>query len=177
MTDAERVEAELQILGLDVTRHVVDFHADLLDCLAVTRSRDLLGCRTRATVLVAGTVIMNQTPPVRSGRRVIFTTLDDATGPIDIAFFDDVQHACATTVLTADMLLVRGITRRTGPRGISIRATACWDLDEVQRVWRDEGLAGVHTLLEGDRSDDRNTHRGVAHNGAVRHPYLLPGSR
>jgi len=176
MTDAERVEAELQILGLDVTRHIVDFHAELLDRLAVTRSRDLLGCRTRATVLVAGTVIMNQTPPVRSGRRVIFTTLDDATGPVDIAFFDDVQHAYATTVLTADMLLVRGITRRTGPRGISIRATACWDLDEVQSAWRDGGLAGVRALIGDDRDDDRSDHRGVAHNGAVRHPYLLPGS-
>ncbi len=168
MTDAERVDAELQILGLDVTRHVVDFHADLLDRLAVTRSRDLLRCRTRATVFVAGVVIVNQTPPVRSGRRVIFTTLDDATGPIDVAFFDDVQHACATTVFTADMLLVRGITRRTGPRGISIRATACWDLEEVQRVWRDHGLADVRAMLGAGRD--------VAHNGAVRHPYLLPGS-
>ena len=42
MTGAERVRAELEILGLDASRHVVDFYAPFLDALGVTRARDLL---------------------------------------------------------------------------------------------------------------------------------------
>jgi error-prone DNA polymerase len=36
------------------------------------------------------------------------------------------------------LLLVRGQTRRTGERGISIRATAVWDLRLAYEKWRAE---------------------------------------
>lgn len=177
MTDAERVRAEMEVLGLDVTCHVMDFYAELLDALGVTRSRDLLSCRSRAHVLVAGTVILTQMPPVRSGQRVIFTTLDDATGPVDVAFFGDVQHLHASTVFSARTLLVRGVTRRTGPRGLSIRATACWDLADLHRVWRETGLAAVHEVLrEADPVPHNEQVEDPGERRPVRHPYALPGA-
>ena len=39
--------------------------------------------------------------------------------------------------------MVRGLTRRTGPRGISIRATGCWDLGVVHEIWQAGGRAAV----------------------------------
>src|SRR5207253_5813839 len=54
MTGAERVRAELEVLGLDASRHVLEFYVPLLDALGVTRSRDLLRRRSRAELLVAG---------------------------------------------------------------------------------------------------------------------------
>ena len=42
LTGPERVRAELDILGLDASAHVVEFYAPMLDALGVTRSRDLL---------------------------------------------------------------------------------------------------------------------------------------
>ena len=39
MNASERVRAELEILGLDASRHVVDFYDPFLDALGVTRSR------------------------------------------------------------------------------------------------------------------------------------------
>jgi error-prone DNA polymerase len=83
MTGAKRVRAELEVLGLDVSRHVVDFYTPLLDALGVTRSAELLKQRTRSTLLIGGVKVATQTPPIRSGRRVVFITLDDATGPVD----------------------------------------------------------------------------------------------
>ena len=74
----------------------------------------------------AGIKVATQTPPVRSGRRVIFLTVDDGTGPADATFFEDVQGPYADTVFHAWMLLVRGVVRRTGPRGVSIRATGAF---------------------------------------------------
>jgi error-prone DNA polymerase len=34
MTEVEAVEAELSILGMDVSRHVIGFHDELLDASA-----------------------------------------------------------------------------------------------------------------------------------------------
>ena len=128
MTGPERVRAELDVLGLDVSAHVVEFYAPLLRALGVTRSRDLLGARSRSEVWVAGVKVATQTPPVRSGRRVVFLTLDDSTGPADCTFFEDVQGPYADVVFHSWLLLVRGVLRRTGDRGVSIRATGAWEL-------------------------------------------------
>jgi error-prone DNA polymerase len=150
MTDAERVRAELEVLGLDASRHVVSFYDPMLAALGVVRSRDLLTRRNQAEVLVAGVKVATQTPPVRSGRRVVFLTLDDATGPVDATFFEDVQGQYAATVFGSWLLLVRGVLRRTGPRGISLRATGAWELGAVLETWRDGGLPAVADLLGAD---------------------------
>ncbi|MFN8158049.1 MAG: DNA polymerase III subunit alpha [Candidatus Nanopelagicales bacterium] len=150
MTDAERVRAELEVLGLDASRHVVDFYLPMLDALGVTPSRDLLARRNQSEVLVAGVKVATQTPPVRSGRRVVFLTLDDSTGPVDATFFEDVQGPYAATVFGSWLLLVRGVIRRTGPRGISIRATGAWELGVVHDLWRRGGVEAVRALLSAD---------------------------
>jgi error-prone DNA polymerase len=153
MTAGERVQAELEVLGMDVSRHVVDFHSPMLEQLRIAgmrlvSSRELLRQRSRSEIFVAGVKVAVQTPPVRSGRRVIFLTLDDSTGPVDAAFFDDAQGPFASTVFSSWLLLVRGVLRRTGPRGVSIRATGCWDLGEVRQVWQCGGSEGVRELID-----------------------------
>jgi error-prone DNA polymerase len=147
MTDSDRVRAELDVLGLDASKHVVDFHAAFLDRLGTTRSRDLLSARSRSELLVAGVKVATQTPPIRSGRRVIFLTLDDATGPVDATFFEDVQGPYAATVFGSWLLVVRGELRRTGRRGVSLRATGAWDLGALHDLWQAEGMDAVHREL------------------------------
>lgn len=152
MTGAERLEAELEIVGMDVSEHVLDSYAEFLDDLSVVRSRHLLEQRPRTEILVAGVKVATQTPPVRSGRRVIFLTVDDSTGPVDAAFFSDVQAACASTVFNSWVLLVRGVLRRTGRRGVSLRATGAWSLPELHALWQSaptsaEGIRAVHEAM------------------------------
>jgi len=142
LTGPEQVRAELEILGLDASAHVVDFYAPMLDALGVVRARDLLDVRSRSEVWVAGVKVATQTPPVRSGRRVVFLTLDDGTGPADATFFEDVQGPYAATVFHSWMLLVRGIVRRTGRRGLSIRATGAWELSRLWEAWSAAGGNG-----------------------------------
>jgi error-prone DNA polymerase len=148
MTDADRVRAELDILGLDASKHVIDFHAEFLDRLGITRSTGLLSARSRSELLVAGVKVATQTPPIRSGRRVIFLTLDDATGPVDATFFEDVQGPYAATVFGSWLLVVRGELRRTGRRGVSLRATGAWDLGALSDLWRTEGMDAVHDEID-----------------------------
>jgi error-prone DNA polymerase len=179
MTSAERVGAELEVLGLDVSHHVLDFHAPMLEALAAAglryvRSADLLRQRSRSEVLVAGVKVATQTPPVRSGRRVVFLTLDDTTGPVDATFFDDAQGPYAGTVFGSWLLLVRGEVRRTGPRGVSLRATGCWELGAVRRAWLADGVPGVAALLaqEPDASMPPSRRRVLVHASGFRQsPY------
>ncbi len=147
MNDSERVRAELEILGLDASRHVVSFYDGFLDAIGVTRSADLLRTRSTSELLVAGVKVATQTPPIRSGRRVVFLTLDDATGPVDATFFEDVQGPYAATVFHSWLLVVRGVVRRTGRRGVSLRATGCWELPVLHEAWRRGGPAAVRELM------------------------------
>ncbi len=148
MSSAERVRAELDVLGLDVSSHVMDAYAPFLAELGTTRARDLLGCRSRQEVLVAGVKVATQTPPIRSGRRVIFVTLDDATGPLDATFFEDAQVGCATTVFHSWLLVVHGSVRRTGPRGVSMQAHGAWELPVLHQAWLGGGLEAVWTFMQ-----------------------------
>ncbi len=175
MTGADRVRAELEVLGLDVSRHVLDFYAPLLSALGVTRSREVLSRRNQADLLVAGVKVATQTPPVRSGRRVVFLTLDDATGPVDATFFEDVQGPYAATVFHSWLLVVRGVLRRTGPRGVSLRATGAWELPVLWDAWVDGGLDAVHDILSGaDQVDSQDVLTGAAASRSTRPVMVRP---
>ncbi len=159
-TDEERMRAELEILGLDVSRHAIESYSQFLDDLGVTRSRDLLTKRSRSQLLVAGVKVATQTPPIRSGRRVIFLTLDDATGPVDATFFEDAQGTYAATVFSCWLLVVRGELRRTGHRGVSVRATGAWSLPDLFELFHRAG--GGQAGIEAVRAEMRIVPAGFA---------------
>jgi error-prone DNA polymerase len=173
MTAEERMRAELEILGLDASRHVVDTYADFLDAVGAVRSQDLLRQRSRSEILVAGVKVATQTPPVRSGRRVVFLTLDDGTGPVDATFFEDAQGPYAATVFSSWMLVVRGEVRRTGHRGVSLRATGAWPLADLFVLWEREGIEAVRAhLAERPELEEVVHHRVLVHSsGFQMSPY------
>ncbi|MGW7345473.1 DNA polymerase III subunit alpha [Streptomyces sp. NPDC054854] len=147
LTDAERLSAELGILGMDASRHLMGDHHAFLAELGVTPARRLRDTDHGRTVLVAGAKAATQTPPIRSGRRVIFTTLDDGTGLVDLAFFDDSQEACAHTVFHSFLLLVRGVVQRRGPQSLSVVGAAAWDLAALAELRGRGGLEAVTARL------------------------------
>ena len=151
LSDAERLSAELGVLSMDVSRHLMgDHHAFLTELGAVSAKR-LREARHGQTVLVAGAKAATQTPPIRSGKRVIFTTLDDGTGLVDLAFFDDSHAACAHTVFHSWLLLVRGVVQRRGPQSLSVVGAAAWNLAELVELRRTGGLDAVAARLAEDR--------------------------
>ncbi|MBC3763921.1 DNA polymerase III subunit alpha [Quadrisphaera oryzae] len=149
MTAAEQVRTELEVLGLDASHHVVSAYGPMLDALGVVRSSALRDQHARSDLLVAGVKVATQTPPIRSGRRVVFLTLDDSTGPVDATFFEDAQGPYASTVFGSWLLVVRGELRRTGPRGVSLRATGAWAMPALWRVWSEHGVDGVRRVMAG----------------------------
>ncbi|MEV7720559.1 DNA polymerase III subunit alpha [Streptomyces sp. NPDC088184] len=147
MSSSEQLAAELDVLGMDISHHLLDEHRSLLAEIGATPAADLPGLRHGATVLVAGVKVATQTPPLRSGKRVIFATLDDPTGLSDLAFFEDSHARCAHTVFHSSLLLVRGTLARRPPRAFSITGTAAWDLAELIGLYREGGPAAVADRL------------------------------
>ncbi|MEU7157163.1 DNA polymerase III subunit alpha [Streptomyces chrestomyceticus] len=147
LTDVEKLSAELGVLGMDTTRHLMSDHREFLAELGAVPAKRLREVEHGETVLVAGAKAATQTPPIRSGRRVIFTTLDDSTGLVDCAFFDDSHEACAHTVFHSWLLLVRGTVQRRGPRSFSVVGAAVWNLAELAELRREGGLEAVTARL------------------------------
>ncbi|ASE10597.1 DNA polymerase III subunit alpha [Kocuria rhizophila] len=141
LTPQERVRAEMETMDIEVSAHLMDSHAELVRAYRATRAQDLLGLRSGSEVVVAGVRVSTMTPPMRSGRRVVFISLDDGSGAVDCTFFDEAQAASGEVLFAPTLLLVHGHTRRTGPRGIGIQAVRAWDLS------RPETLPDPRTLL------------------------------
>ncbi|WP_030414070.1 DNA polymerase III subunit alpha [Streptomyces sp. NRRL S-1448] len=175
LSDVERLSAELGVLGMDASRHLMADHREFLTELGALPARLLRNARNGETVLVAGAKAATQTPPVRSGRRVIFTTLDDSTGLVDCAFFDDSHEACAHTVFHSWLLLVRGTVQRRGPRSLSVVGSAAWNLAELAELRREGGLEAVAARLAAEPDRPTAGQGAAAGPGSGEEPGAGPG--
>ncbi|MEN8651677.1 DNA polymerase III subunit alpha [Streptomyces sp. 21So2-11] len=185
MTSREVLAAELSVLSIDVTAHLMDHHHRLLREIGATDAAHLKQLHPGQQVLVAGVRASTQTPPIPSGKRVIFVTLEDGSGLVDIAFFENSHPACAHTIFHSGLLLVRGTVEARGPRR-TVVGTHVWDLGELSATRRDHGPQAALALL-GDvapaptpahGAPARTLTNGTA--GARLHPYAdlqPPGSR
>ncbi|MEU7340375.1 DNA polymerase III subunit alpha [Streptomyces sp. NPDC007074] len=177
MTSRDRLDAELETLQIDVTHHLMDHHHRLLNELGATDARQLRTMAPGQKVLVAGVRASTQTPPIPSGKRVIFVTLEDGAGLIDLAFFEDSHEQVAHTVFHSGLLLVRGTVEARGPRRTVVGETA-WNLEEVAAARRDHGPQAALDILgrtnpsptpAGQAAPQRTLADGTA--GARLHPY------
>ncbi|MDC0773888.1 DNA polymerase III subunit alpha [Streptomyces sp. HD] len=146
MTSREQLGAELETLSIDVTQHLMEHHHRLLRELGATDAAHLRSMIPGQKVLVAGVRASTQTPPIPSGKRVIFCTLEDGSGLVDIAFFEDSHERVAHTVFHCGMLLVRGTVEARGPRRTVVGEMA-WDLDKIAAARRDHGPQAALDLL------------------------------
>lgn len=127
-TETDLVATEMKLTKIDISHHVMSAHYDHLQQAGVTFAEDLLSQRAGTWVRVAGIRVATQTPPMASGRRVVFISLDDGTGLVDISLFDEAQAANGEALFTTTMLMAEGKVRRTGPRAVTVQATKVWDM-------------------------------------------------
>ena len=135
LTAQEQIQNEISVLGMELSAHLLNSYGEFLNAIGAVKSSDVIRQRSGASLLIAGVKSALQTPPVRSGRRVMFLTIDDGYGCNDVTFFEDVQQSYAQLLRTSNLFLIRGQLRRTGPRGVSIRATQAWELSSAYNLW------------------------------------------
>lgn len=123
-----QVDLELEELGIAIDTHQMTRFYALFRELGVTPARDLLTLPSGTDVMVAGVRRATNTPPMRNGRRTVFVSLDDGTGLSNLVFFSDAQERIKNKIFRTNYLLVRGTTRRSGAKGISVTGHMAWDL-------------------------------------------------
>jgi len=140
---AARVREELRTTGVDLSAHVVSFYAPLLAGLGVVDAAALRELPTGARVRVAGVRAALQSPPQRSGDRVLFLTLDDRTGQVQVTFFTRALPDCAWVVRSTELVVCEGVVGRRGRRGATLVGRRAWDLTRLWRAWQDGTLASA----------------------------------
>jgi error-prone DNA polymerase len=178
----EETEAELEVGGIDARRHVMDHYRVLQAELGCISAQDLKRVRNDSIVWVAGVKVASQTPAIRSGQRIIFITLDDLTGPIDVTVFERAQARAARTVFHSWALLIKGILRKrggasrvqrtvSGDVGVTVVVEEAFDLAELSA-----DRAAGHSLaaaLGRQRRKQAAAAAGAAHPGSQ----LTPGDQ
>lgn len=120
----EQVWIEHQTMEVQCTAHPMDVLRPWLMSEGVLRAKDLHSIPSGRRIKVAGLMIMVHTPPTRSGKRVMFATLEDESGLVDFVMFPGVQRHWAREVLTNEVLAIEGRLKRKGEKGLSISIVA-----------------------------------------------------
>ncbi len=140
---AARVRGELRSTGIDLSAHVVSFYAPLLRELGVLDAATFRAAPAGARVRVAGIRVALQSPPQRSGARVLFLTLDDRTGQVQVTFFPRALDDCAWVVRDAELFVAEGVVGRRGQRAATLVGRRAWDLTRLWRAWQDGSLTAA----------------------------------
>jgi len=92
---------------------------------------DLRRIPSGSRVRITGILVIVHTPPTKSRKRVMFITMEDETGLIDVVAFPKAQVGFARDILTSEVLTVEGRLQRQGKNGLSISII----LEKVIRRW------------------------------------------
>lgn len=92
----------------------------LLAAAGVVTARDLRRIPSGRRVRVTGLQVIVHMPPTKSGKRVIFVTLEDETGLLDITVFPRAQVHSAQAILSSEVQTVEGRLQREGRNGLAL---------------------------------------------------------
>lgn len=117
----QKVAHEIDLLGFSPGAHLMLFYRPQLTRHGVQTSAAVARAAHGTHVAVGGIVIRPHRPPTRSGRTVVFLSLEDEFGLCDITVFEDMYHRFGRIIFTSPALVVRGRVERRG-EGVSITA-------------------------------------------------------
>jgi error-prone DNA polymerase len=69
--------------------------------MGVITAQDLRHVKAGGVVLVTGILVILHTPPAKSGKRVMFITMEDETGLLDVVAFPKALNKYARAFLTS----------------------------------------------------------------------------
>ena len=110
--EGEDISADYASLGLSLGRHPMALLRPRLARLRMRTATDLLSARHGQAVRAAGLVTCRQRPGTASG--VVFVTLEDETGTVNVVVWRDVSQRQRRVLLGARLLAVHGVLERDG---------------------------------------------------------------
>ncbi len=113
MSPQEEVFADYQATGLSLKAHPISFAREQLQTRNCVRASELSGLRDGRHVRVAGLVLLRQQPSTAKG--IVFVTLEDETGSINLVLFQAVWHRFFRVAKTCNAWIVDGkLENRSG---------------------------------------------------------------
>ena len=111
-TDFEKLVFEFAAMGFSPDQHFLPFLRPKLVRQGYRCAKELRKLADGQKVNVTGLVVRPDRPPTRSGRTVVFVTLEDETDLVDVTIFGDVYHQSGYHVFTHPAVGVRGTVQR-----------------------------------------------------------------
>lgn len=121
-TPWQRWMLEFEVLNLSASTHVMDFFRPRLAQRKFASSRDVKKQAEGAKVKTAGYVIRPHRPPTRSGKIVVFLTLEDEFGLLDVTVFENVYQRYGENLYQHPLLIVEGTVSSRGGKEVSLVA-------------------------------------------------------
>ncbi len=155
----ERLGLEADAIGFHLTGHPLDAYAPMLRRLGVVPANMLESAAAQGRVKVAGCVIDRKERPTRTGTKMAWVRLSDASGSCEVTFFSEVLSrtrdllAVGQAVLvTADLRMEGEMLRVTAQDAVPLDRAAAEDRG-LMRIWieRPEAVAPVRDLLARER--------------------------
>jgi error-prone DNA polymerase len=110
MSPIEQTAADLWATGMSANRHPTEFARERLSARGAVTAADLRTLPHRTIVEVGGVVTHRQQPETAKG--VVFLSLEDETGLVNVICTPDVWKRCKQVARTAPALCVRGLLER-----------------------------------------------------------------
>jgi DNA polymerase III alpha subunit len=126
-----RVVKEASTMSVFCHSHPLEPMRPALARMGVITARDLRRVKAGEIVLVTGLLVILHTPPTKSGKRVMFITMEDETGLLDVVAFPRVLDKYARVIRTSEVLTVKGRLQRLGSGGKSLSII----MERVVRPW------------------------------------------
>ena len=111
-TEGEAIVADYDTVGLTLRRHPLALLRERLRKRRIKSATELAQMRNGAHIRVAGIVTCRQRPATASG--VIFVTLEDETGYMNLIVWNDLAERQRRELLASRLLAVSGEVQRQG---------------------------------------------------------------
>ena len=112
---------DYEILGMSSLCHPMAFYREKLAKARIRGTQELRNLPNNTIVKVAGVVVVCMRPPTRSGKIVVFITLEDEDGLVDCVVFPKVYDKHGSIIFNNPALIIEGKLQKMGS-GISIIA-------------------------------------------------------
>lgn len=128
----EKQKYEYGLLSINVHEHYMAGWRQALTTMGILSNAEIKTKRHNTVVTAAGTVLRPHRPPTRSGKTVVFFSLEDETGLVDVTVFENVYQRFGDLIFRRPScpLMIKGKVQRQG-NNINILASR---IDSISRV-------------------------------------------
>lgn len=156
--DFERLSHEAAVIGFHMSAHPLDAYCHVLRRIGTTPAFRLeqVAHQGETRVRIAGCVVDKKERPTKTGKKMAWVTLTDASGGCEVTLFSETLASCRELLVAGQAVLVYAELKLDGD-AVRITANTVLDLEKAAaeekgelRIWIDSEVAlePLQSMLE-----------------------------